>query len=112
MKPVHHETTSSPAQEEVPEEVSAAYATPTGMTTVGAADLQHEDLQHEKIKCFNMPLRRMKIEDLNICFSVKLKVLIGTKINAYDMPCDIFVGVDNHGKTILFGCAILCSLCF
>ncbi|KAK8522976.1 hypothetical protein V6N13_076199 [Hibiscus sabdariffa] len=47
MKPVHHETTSSPAQEEVPEEVSATSATPTCMTTVGAADLQHEDLQHE-----------------------------------------------------------------
>ncbi|KAL2932999.1 Protein FAR1-RELATED SEQUENCE 11 [Bienertia sinuspersici] len=29
------------------------------------------------------------------------------KLNAYDMPCAIFVGVDNHGKTILFGCALL-----
>lgn len=29
------------------------------------------------------------------------------KVNAYDMPCAIFVGVDNHGKTILFGCALL-----
>ncbi|KAL2920666.1 Protein FAR1-RELATED SEQUENCE 11 [Bienertia sinuspersici] len=29
------------------------------------------------------------------------------KVNAYDMPCGIFVGVDNHGKTIMFGCALL-----
>ncbi|GMI78098.1 FAR1-related sequence 11 [Hibiscus trionum] len=29
------------------------------------------------------------------------------KVNAYDMPCGFFVGMDNHGKTILFGCAIL-----
>ena len=29
------------------------------------------------------------------------------KVNAYDMPCGIFVGVNNHGKTILFGCALL-----
>ncbi|KAL2944267.1 Protein FAR1-RELATED SEQUENCE 11 [Bienertia sinuspersici] len=31
------------------------------------------------------------------------------KVNSYDMPCGIFVGVDNHGKTILFGCALLCN---
>lgn len=29
------------------------------------------------------------------------------KVNSYDMPCGIFVGIDNHGKTILFGCALL-----
>ncbi|XP_057248175.1 protein FAR1-RELATED SEQUENCE 11-like [Beta vulgaris subsp. vulgaris] len=29
------------------------------------------------------------------------------KVNAYDMPCGIFVAIDNHGKTILFGCALL-----
>ncbi|CAO2814072.1 unnamed protein product [Amaranthus hypochondriacus] len=29
------------------------------------------------------------------------------KVNAYDMPCGIFVGIDNHGKTILFACALL-----
>ena len=29
------------------------------------------------------------------------------KVNAYDMPFDIFVSVNNHGKTILFGCAFL-----
>ena len=29
------------------------------------------------------------------------------KVNAYDMSCEFFVGVDNHGKTILFGCALL-----
>ncbi|XP_071708901.1 protein FAR1-RELATED SEQUENCE 11-like [Rutidosis leptorrhynchoides] len=29
------------------------------------------------------------------------------KVNSYDMPFGIFVGVDNHGRTILFGCAIL-----
>ncbi|KAG5530132.1 hypothetical protein RHGRI_030489 [Rhododendron griersonianum] len=29
------------------------------------------------------------------------------KINAYQMPFRIFVGVNNHGKTILFGCALL-----
>ena len=28
------------------------------------------------------------------------------KINAYDMPFGIFVGINNHGKTILFGCAL------
>ena len=28
------------------------------------------------------------------------------KVNAYDMPCGILVGVNNHGKTILFGCAL------
>ncbi|XP_074356326.1 uncharacterized protein LOC141696032 [Apium graveolens] len=29
------------------------------------------------------------------------------KINAYDMPLGIFIGIDNHGRTILFGCALL-----
>ncbi|XP_058218932.1 uncharacterized protein LOC131329669 isoform X3 [Rhododendron vialii] len=29
------------------------------------------------------------------------------KINAYEMPFGIFVGVNNNGKTILFGCALL-----
>ncbi|GAA0176266.1 hypothetical protein LIER_29287 [Lithospermum erythrorhizon] len=29
------------------------------------------------------------------------------KINAYDMPFGIFIGMDNYGKTILFGCALL-----
>ncbi|XP_071695915.1 protein FAR1-RELATED SEQUENCE 11-like [Rutidosis leptorrhynchoides] len=29
------------------------------------------------------------------------------KVNSYDMPFGIFVGVDNHGRTILFGCALL-----
>ena len=29
------------------------------------------------------------------------------KVNAYDMSFGIFVGVNNHGKTILFGCALL-----
>ncbi|XVF49316.1 hypothetical protein PTKIN_Ptkin04bG0001600 [Pterospermum kingtungense] len=29
------------------------------------------------------------------------------KVNACEMPFGIFVGVNNHGKTILFGCALL-----
>ena len=29
------------------------------------------------------------------------------KVNAYNMPFGIFVGINNHGKTILFGCALL-----
>ncbi|KAK3205365.1 hypothetical protein Dsin_019411 [Dipteronia sinensis] len=29
------------------------------------------------------------------------------KVNSYDMPFDIFIGVNNHGKTILFECALL-----
>ena len=29
------------------------------------------------------------------------------KVNVYDMPFRNFVGVNNHGKMILFGCAIL-----
>ena len=29
------------------------------------------------------------------------------KVNAYDMPCAIFVGIDNHENTILFRCALL-----
>ena len=29
------------------------------------------------------------------------------KVNAYDMPFGIFVGTNNHGKTILFSCALL-----
>ena len=29
------------------------------------------------------------------------------KVNAYDMTLGIFVGINNHGKTILFGCALL-----
>ena len=28
------------------------------------------------------------------------------KANAYNMPFGIFVGINNHGKTILFGCAL------
>ncbi|XP_071704366.1 protein FAR1-RELATED SEQUENCE 11-like [Rutidosis leptorrhynchoides] len=29
------------------------------------------------------------------------------KVNAYDMPCALFVGINNHGKTVLFGSALL-----
>lgn len=29
------------------------------------------------------------------------------KVNTYNMPFGIFVGVDNHGRTILFGCALI-----
>ena len=29
------------------------------------------------------------------------------KVNAYDMPFGIFVGVNNHRKSILFGCALI-----
>ena len=29
------------------------------------------------------------------------------KVNAYDMPFDIFVGVNNHRKSIFFGCALI-----
>ena len=29
------------------------------------------------------------------------------KVNYYDMPFGIFVGIDNHGRTILFCCALL-----
>ncbi|XP_071727654.1 protein FAR1-RELATED SEQUENCE 11-like [Rutidosis leptorrhynchoides] len=29
------------------------------------------------------------------------------KVNSYDMPFGIFVGVDNHEITVLFGCALL-----
>lgn len=29
------------------------------------------------------------------------------KANSYDMPFGIFVGIDNHGRTILLGCALL-----
>nr|GEZ47290.1 protein FAR1-related sequence 11 [Tanacetum cinerariifolium] len=28
------------------------------------------------------------------------------KVNVYDMPCALFVGVNNHGKTVLFGSAL------
>ena len=31
------------------------------------------------------------------------------KMNTYDMSCAIFVGIDNHGNMILFGCALLCN---
>ncbi|KAK9723791.1 hypothetical protein RND81_05G025500 [Saponaria officinalis] len=29
------------------------------------------------------------------------------RVNSYDMPIGIFIGIDNHGRTILFGCALL-----
>nr|XP_043615713.1 protein FAR1-RELATED SEQUENCE 11-like [Erigeron canadensis] len=29
------------------------------------------------------------------------------KVNAYDMPCALFVGINNHGKTVLFASALL-----
>lgn len=29
------------------------------------------------------------------------------KVNAYNMRCAFFVGIDNHGKSILFGSALL-----
>ncbi|XP_074277291.1 protein FAR1-RELATED SEQUENCE 11-like [Silene latifolia] len=29
------------------------------------------------------------------------------RVNSYDMPFAIFIGIDNHGRTILFGCALL-----
>lgn len=31
------------------------------------------------------------------------------KVNVYDIPCEIFVGVDNYRKTILFACALRCN---
>ena len=29
------------------------------------------------------------------------------RINRYDMPLGIWVGVDNHGNSIFFGCVLL-----
>lgn len=29
------------------------------------------------------------------------------KVNSYEMPFGIFVGMNSHGKTVLFGCALL-----
>jgi hypothetical protein len=29
------------------------------------------------------------------------------RINRYDMPLEIWVGVDNHGNSIFFGCVLL-----
>nr|XP_043616046.1 protein FAR1-RELATED SEQUENCE 11-like [Erigeron canadensis] len=29
------------------------------------------------------------------------------KVNAYDMPCALFVGINNHGKTVLFASVLL-----
>ena len=69
----------------------------------------------------NMHLQPMKKIDWNIFFGHLLIVLIDTKkmemwlffillnykVNVYEMPFGIFVGVNNHGKTILFGCALL-----
>ncbi|XP_063949954.1 protein FAR1-RELATED SEQUENCE 11-like [Daucus carota subsp. sativus] len=46
-----------------------------------------------------------KKENKNFQYCVKLDD--ERKINAYDMPLGIFVGVDNHGRSILFGCALL-----
>ena len=56
----------------------------------------------------------------NTFFGLRPILLIGTKkyrdvvvfdaiykVNAYQMPFGIFVGVNNHGKTIMFGCALL-----
>ncbi|PWA56010.1 protein FAR1-RELATED SEQUENCE 11 [Artemisia annua] len=31
------------------------------------------------------------------------------KVNSYNMPFGMFVGIDNYGRTILFGCALLCN---
>ena len=69
----------------------------------------------------NMHLQPMKKIDWNIFFGHLLIVLIDTKkmemwlffillnykVNVYEMLFGIFVGVNNHGKTILFGCALL-----
>ena len=41
-----------------------------------------------------------------ICF-IFYSFYITYKVNAYDMPFGTFVGVNNHGKTILFGCALI-----
>ena len=61
----------------------------------------------------------MKRVGWSIFFGCLLLVLIDTKnkdvvvfcttykVNAYDIPFDIFVGINNHGKIILFGCALL-----
>ncbi|KAL6501354.1 hypothetical protein OROHE_025001 [Orobanche hederae] len=29
------------------------------------------------------------------------------RVNSYDMPFGIFIGTDNYGRTVLFGCALL-----
>ncbi|KAL6586299.1 hypothetical protein OROMI_001287 [Orobanche minor] len=29
------------------------------------------------------------------------------RVNSYDMPFGIFIGIDNYGRTVLFGCALL-----
>lgn len=57
-------------------------------------------------------------ESWSIFFGYLMFALIGTnvvifyttyKVNAYNMPFGVFVGVNNHRKTILFGCVLLCN---
>ena len=67
----------------------------------------------------NKHLQPKKKIDWSIFLGHLLIVLIGTKnmgmlfffttykVNAYNMLFGIFVGINNHGKTIFFDCALL-----
>ncbi|KAL2896329.1 Protein FAR1-RELATED SEQUENCE 11 [Bienertia sinuspersici] len=47
------------------------------------------------------------LEYFKSCQEENAKFQYVVKLNVYDMPCGILVGINNHGKTIFFGCALL-----
>nr|XP_043616018.1 protein FAR1-RELATED SEQUENCE 11-like [Erigeron canadensis] len=73
--------------------------------------------QNSRFQCAYNKDKKRRLENLFWCHSHSLEwfekygdvVVFDTtyKVNAYDMPCGIFVGVNNHGKTVLFGNALL-----
>ncbi|PWA58281.1 protein FAR1-RELATED SEQUENCE 11 [Artemisia annua] len=71
-----------------------------------------EHCKNAKSENSNFPLEHIFWSNAH-CFNWYQKygdvVLFDTtyKVNSYDMPFGIFVGIDNHGKTILLGCALL-----
>ena len=76
-------------------------------------------LLRKRILNFNMHIQLMKRVGWSIFFGRLLLVdqyqkygdvvvfYTTYKVNAYDMSFGIFVGINNHGKTILIGCALL-----
>ncbi|XP_071704218.1 protein FAR1-RELATED SEQUENCE 11-like [Rutidosis leptorrhynchoides] len=62
-------------------------------------------VKHGDLSFFERDIRNLFTKVKNKLGEIALDTTY--KVNAYDMPCALFVGVNNHGKTVLFGSALL-----
>ncbi|XP_071718491.1 protein FAR1-RELATED SEQUENCE 11-like [Rutidosis leptorrhynchoides] len=62
-------------------------------------------VKHGDLSFFERDIRNLFTKVKNKLGEIALDTTY--KVNAYDMPCALFVGVNNHGKTVLFSSALL-----